>query len=89
MDNTEIVKILIVNTGATPVSTEKTEFSATDATALQQFILDAINRTGKQSHALLKYKDKFWVADHTARKGHSKEYHKHSVRYHPYMKELA
>lgn len=89
MENTEIVKILIVNTGATPVSTEKMDFSASNKDGLQQFILDAINRVGKQSHALLKYKDKFWVAEHTARKGYSKEYHKHAVHYHPYMKELA
>lgn len=85
----ELVKILVVNTGATPISFEKMEFDATNKDGLQTFILDALNRTGKQSHALLKYKDRFWVADHTARKGHSKEYHRHEVKYHPFMKELA
>jgi hypothetical protein len=87
--NPEIVKILVVNTGATPISTEKYEFPATDSKGIHDKILEAINRLGKNSHALLKYKGRFWVADHTARKGPSKEYYKHEVQYHPMMKELV
>lgn len=85
----EVVKILVVNTGSTPISTEKYEFPATDSKGIHDKILEAINRLGKNSHALLKFKSRFWVADHTARKGPSKEYFKHEVKYHPMMKELV
>lgn len=87
--NPEIVKILVVNTGATPISTEKYEFASTEKQAIHDKILESINRLGKNSHALLKFQNRFWVADHTARKGPSKEYFKHEVKYHPMMKELA
>lgn len=91
MENTtpDIVKILVVNTGATPVSTEKFEFPANEAANIQNRVLESINRLGKNSHALLKYKNRFWVADHTARKGPSKEYYKYEVKYHPMMGELV
>ena len=90
MDTTpEVVKILIVNTGATPISTEKYEFHSTDTKAIQEKVLESINRLGKNSHALLKFKNRYWVADHTARKGPSKEYYKYEIKYHPMMKELA
>ena len=67
---------------------EKYEIDATEKEKIQDTILEAINRLGKSSHALLKYKDRFWVADHTARKGASKEYYKHEVKYHPYASQL-
>jgi hypothetical protein len=90
MDTTlEIVKILLVNTGETPISLEKYEFPASDTKGIQEKILTSINRLGPNSHALLKYKNRFWVADHTARKGPSKEYFKHEVKYHKFMEELA
>jgi hypothetical protein len=86
---TDTVQILMVNTGATPISFEKFAFSPTEKQQIHDTILNSLNRLGKQAHALLKYRGEFWVADHTARKGASKEYFKHQVRYHPYMKELA
>ncbi len=87
MDNK--VQILLVNTGSTPISYEKHEFAVTEAKRMQQFILDSLNRLGKVAHALVKFNGEYWVCDHTARKGPSKEYFKHKVRYHPYMKELS
>lgn len=83
------VQILLVNTGATPITTEKLEFPASATTAIHDAILSGINRLGKQAHALLKHGGNYWIADHTARKGPSKEFYKHSVKYHPYMKELV
>jgi len=84
----DTAKILVVNTGATPITFEKYEIAAIEKEKIQETILEAINRLGKSSHALLKYKDRFWVADHTARKGASKEYYKHEVKYHPYASQL-
>lgn len=90
MDNQpEVIKILVVNTGSTPISTEKYEFASTDGEKARTQILEAINRLGKNSHALLKFRNRYWVADHMARKGPSKDYYKHEVKYHPFMKELA
>ena len=85
MDNTapETIKILVVNTGSTPISTEKYEFASTEGNKARETILEAINRLGKNSHALLKFHNRYWVADHTARKGPSKEYYKHEIKYHP------
>lgn len=85
----EPIKILVVNTGSTPITTEKYEFDSTESEKAKNAILEAINRLGKNSHALLKFRNRYWVADHTARKGPSKEYFKHEVKYHPMMKELA
>ena len=86
---TTTVQILLVNTGATPIHTEKHEFAVTEGPRMREFILSSLNRLGKSAHLLAKVKGEFWVCDHTARKGPSKEYFKHQVRYHPYMKELA
>lgn len=83
------VQILLVNTGSTPIQTEKHEFAVTEGPRMREFILNSLNRLGKTAHVLAKTNGKYWVCDHTARKGPSKEYFKHEVRYHPYMKELA
>ena len=85
----ETIKILLVNTGVTPIATERFEFPETDSKVAQETILSGINRLGKNSHALVKYKGAFHVCDHTARKGPSKEYFRHAVKYHPYMGELS
>ena len=90
MDNQpDVIKILVVNTGSTPISTEKYEFASTEGEKAREKILEAINRLGKNSHALLKFRNRYWVADHKARKGPSTDYYKHEVKYHPYMKELV
>ena len=87
MDNK--VQILLINTGSTPISTVKYVFEPIAKQEIHSTILDGLNRLGKLAHVLIKYRGEYWVADHTARKGASKEYFKHQVRYHPYMKELA
>jgi hypothetical protein len=84
------VQLLVVNTGATPIHKEKHVFTKSTDGTVKQFILDELNRLGKTAHVLAKLgSGKLFVCDHTARKGASKEYFKHEVKYHPYMKELA
>jgi len=83
------IQLLVVNTGATPIHTEKHVFTKSTEGTAREFILTTLNRLGKTAHVLAKTNGKYWVCDHTARKGPSKEYFKHEVRYHPYMKELA
>ncbi len=89
MSDADKVHVLLINTGANPITTEKHVLEASDPSTVQNTILSGINRLGKLAHALIRYKTRYWVCDHTARKGASKEYYKHEVRYHPYMKELA
>jgi uncharacterized protein YjcR len=90
MSDMDTVKILIINSGVAPIETFKHEIASVDKQKIKDTILSELNRLGKQTHALIKFKDKFWVADHTQQgKSESKEYIKHEIRYHPYMKELA
>jgi hypothetical protein len=86
----DTVKILIIDSGVAPIQTFKHELPASEKQQIKDLILSELNRLGKATHALIKFKDKFWVADHTAPgKSMSTEYHKHSVKYHPFMKEMA
>jgi len=86
----DTVKILIINSGVTPIQTFRHELPAADKQNIKDTILSELNRLGKQTHALIKFKDKFWVADHTQQgKANSQEYHKHEIKYHPFMRELA
>jgi hypothetical protein len=88
--STDNVKVLVINTGSAPITTERYDFSSNEGIKARETVLSALNRLGKASHALISYKGKFWVADHTAQGNTpSKEYHRHEVRYHPFMKELA
>ena len=88
MDN-ENTHILLINTGTTPISFEKMVFSNKDKDGIQNAILSGINRLGKQSHALIKFKNRLFVCDHKARKGPSTDYYKHEVKYHTFASELA
>jgi hypothetical protein len=84
------VKILIIDSGKTPIHTEKYEFASNDAAKIKDTILSSLNRLGKATHALIKFKNEYYVADHTAQgKVESTSYYRHKVKYHPYMKELA
>lgn len=86
----DTVKILAIHSGVAPIQTFKYELPASDKQKIKDTILSELNRLGKSAHALIKYKDKFWVADHTVQgKSDSTQYHKHEVKYHPFMKELA
>ena len=86
----ETVKILIIDSAKTPIHTEKYEFLPSESDKIKSTILDSLNRLGKATHALIKFKDEYWVADHTAQgKVASTTYYRHRVKYHPYMKELA
>jgi hypothetical protein len=89
MEN-NIVKILIIDSAKTPIHTEKYEFDAGEGDKIKNTILDSLNRLGKATHALIKYKNDFWVADHTAQgKISSTTYYRHKIKYHPFMKELS
>lgn len=90
MDNIETIKILIIDSAQTPIHTEKYEFASTDSENVKNTILDSLNRLGKATHALIKYKNKFYTADHTAQgKTASLTYYKTEVKYHPFMKYLT
>jgi hypothetical protein len=83
MDNK--IKLLSVNTGSigtVAIQTEKRELDPQDP-QLKTVILSELNRMGKQSHVLIKYKGKLWKALHTAARGESKDYLKVEVNYHP------
>lgn len=84
------VKILIIDSAKTPIHTEKYEFASNEGDKIKTTILDCLNRLGKATHALIKFNNEYWVADHTAQgKVASTTYYRHRVKYHPYMKELA
>lgn len=88
MENTETIKVLVINSGTTPIHTEKYEFASNDSTAKEQ-ILAALNRLGKATHALIKYKGKLWIADHTSQGNTpSTEYYKSEIKYHPFARDL-
>jgi hypothetical protein len=86
---TNASKILFINkAGQSSLVTNCEFFDGTDD-ELKKFVLDTLNLLGKSAHALIKRGDKFFVVDHTARKGLSKVYWEHETKYHPYMKELV
>jgi hypothetical protein len=87
--DTETVQILLVNTGTTPIALEKMTFKSTEKDAMQSAILNGINRLGKQSHALIKFRDRLYTCDHTARKGPSTGYYRKEVPYHTFASELS
>lgn len=90
MENTETVKILIIDSAQTPIHTEKYEFNYSESAIIRDTILSSLNRLGKATHALIKYKNEYFSASHTAQgKIESKSYYKNKVKYHPYMKELV
>jgi hypothetical protein len=88
MDNK--IKLLSVNTGSigvVDVQAEKREMDPHDP-LLKTVILTELNRMGKQSHVLIKYKGKLWKANHMAARGESKDYHKTEIKYHPLANRL-
>jgi hypothetical protein len=84
----EIVKILGVDTGKEPIQFEKLEISNENPALIKKTILEMLNRMGKNAHALCKFRNKFFVCDHTAKRGPSSVYVRSEVRYHPYIEEL-
>jgi hypothetical protein len=88
MDN--IVKILVIDTNKSPIHKESYELSDSNPSEIRNTILGALNRLGKGASALIKYKNEYFVADHTAQgKAESQNYFRTKIKYHPYMKELA
>ena len=84
----EIVKILGVDTGKEPIRLEKQEVSDENPAFIKKTILEMLNRMGKNGHCLCKFRNKFFVCDHTAKRGPSSIYHRVEVHYHPFMEEL-
>ncbi len=85
----EVVKVLVIDTGKEPIKTERFDLAASDPAAIRKTILTVMNRMGKNSHALIHFRKKWFVADHTAQRGPSEEYAKTEVRYHPMMEQLS
>lgn len=86
----DTVKILIIDSAQTPIHTEKYEFNESEGAKIKDTILSSLNRLGKATHALIKFKNEYFVADHTAQgKVESDTYYKHKVKYHPFMKYLS
>lgn len=85
---TNASKILFITRGESSLVTTLEDFVGTEE-EFRQFVLAKLNLLGKSAHALIKRGDKFFVADHTARKGASKVYWEHETKYHPHMKELV
>jgi hypothetical protein len=80
------VKILIIDSGQTPIHTEKYQFMDNEGDKIKNTILTSLNRLGKASHALIKYKNDYFIADHTAQgKIMSETYYRTKVKYHPFM----
>jgi len=92
MENTDIVKILIIDESVPDVDKKvvaKYQFPSTEADKIKTTILDSINKIGKASHALIKYRNEFFTANHTAEgKLQSEHYERTKVTYHPNMNVL-
>ena len=60
MDDT--LKILIIDSGKTPIHTEKYEMAASQGKqVIETFILNCLNKYGKACHALIKFKNEYFV----------------------------
>ena len=80
---------MAINTGVDPIHTEKFDISSVDSALVKKTILTKLNEMGKSSHVLVKFGDRYWVANHMAPRGPSKNYTKEEIRYHPLMEELV
>jgi hypothetical protein len=78
------VKLLSINTDTEPITTEFFELPTEDRDALKAAILGLLNRHGKNSTVLLKWKSDYWTCSHTSKRGPSSTYYKQKVKYHPY-----
>lgn len=90
MNPTEPINVLIINSGTNPISTQKLDFVFSDGPLVEKTILECMNKIGKACHALIKYQNKFYVADHTATGSTpSSRYARREVGYHPYAAQLS
>lgn len=87
MDN--MVKLIAINTGSAEIVLERHELPADKPDVIKDMILTSLNKMGKSSHVLIKWKDKLYTAHHMAQRGKSKDYFHSEVKYHPYAKELV
>jgi hypothetical protein len=87
--DTEIVKILAIDTGSEPIKKERFDINAANPALVKNTVLSVLNRMGKNSHTLIHFHNKWFVCDHTAKRGPSSVYVKHEVHYHPFQEELT
>jgi len=85
----EIVRILTIDTGHDPIRMERIDISSDNPAAVKTAVLEAINRFGKNASALISFRGKWFVADHTAARGPSSDYVKSEVHYHPFMENMV
>ncbi len=83
-----MLRLLAIDTGTEPITVEKLTLQTEDRDALKANILGLLNRHGKNSTVLLKWKNEYWTCSHTAARGPSSTYYKQKVRYHPMMSML-
>jgi hypothetical protein len=79
-----MLKLLAIDTGTEPITVEKVTLPTDDRDALKANILGLLNRHGKNSTVLLKWKSDYWTCSHTSKRGPSSTYYKQKVKYHPY-----
>lgn len=90
MSNTsEIVRVLIIDTGHEPLRTERFDIASANPALTKKTIIEGINKYGKNAHALISFRGKWFVADHTAQRGPSTDYVKSEVGYHPHMEDMV
>ncbi len=83
------VKILFINATANGLTTSRMDIADSNDPTIATTILAKLNVLGKSAHALVQRGNKYFVVDHTARKGASKIYFEHETKYHPHMGELS
>ena len=83
-----MLKLCAIDTGTEPITVEKVTLPTDDRDALKANILNLLNKHGKNSMILLKWKSEYWTCSHTANRGPSSTYYKQKVRYHPMMSML-
>jgi hypothetical protein len=86
---TDIIKVLFVDTEREPIYTERLDLTNENPAQNKATIIERLNELGKNSHCLLKFNDKFFVYDHTAKRGASSDVHRSIVKYHPLMAQLV
>lgn len=77
------IKLLAIDTGTEPITTEFLELPTENREALKAAILDLLNKHGKNSTVLLGWKGELWTCSHTAKRGPSNVYFKQKIVYHP------
>lgn len=83
-----MLRLIAIDTGTEPITTEKLELPTDDRDALKRTILGLLNKCGKNGHVLLGWNGELWMCSHTSKRGPSDSYYKQKVAYHPMSAEV-